>query len=125
LETPEAPGNKPSLFRGGLIGYMATTTIGTIVCWFLASRSGDFDNQKAFTLLICFGTPGAYAGYEFVARRRKRLGVNEASDEWQQFVGSWSFKFLVVLVLAGSATISLGESLLFDLVYGAPWLQNR
>jgi hypothetical protein len=125
VETPGSPAKKPSLFWGGLIGYIATTLLGSIVCWLLAARSGDFDNQKAFTLLVCFGVPGAFEGYRFVARRRKRLGVSEPSDEWQQFVGSWTFKFLAALVLAGSFAISFGESLLFDLVYGAPWLQNR
>ena len=116
---------KPSLFRGGLIGYFATTTLGSIVCWVVAARTGDFDDQRAFTLLISFGACGAFAGYEIAARRRKRLGVNEPSDEWQQFVGSWTFKLLVALVFVGSIAIDVVESLVFDLIYGAPWLQNR
>jgi hypothetical protein len=125
METPGPEVKKPSLFRGGLIGYVATTLIGTIVYWFLAARSGHFNNHAALTLLVCFGTAGAFEGYRFMARRRKRLGVNEPSDEWQQFFGSWTFNFLAVIMLAGSFVISSAESLLFDLVYGAPWLQTR
>jgi hypothetical protein len=125
VETPGPPPKKPSLFRGGLIGYSVTTLIGTIVCWIIAARSGDFDNQRAFTLLVGFGAPGAFEGYRYATRQRKRLGVNEPSDEWQQFMSSWSFRFLAALVLGGALIISGVESLLFDLVYGAPWLQNR
>ena len=125
METPEPPVKKPSLFRGGLIGYCGTSLIGIIVCWILAARAADFDNQRALILLECFGALGALEGYRFAARQRKKLGVNEPSDEWQQFTGTWTFRFLAAIVLAGSLAISVAESFLFDLVYGPPWLQNR
>lgn len=125
METPGSPAKKPSLLLGGLIGYIVAMVPGAIACWLLAVRAEDFRNQSAFTLLVCFGAPGALEGYAIVAQRRKRMGVNEPSDEWQAFVRTWAFKLLAAVVLAGSFAISLLESLFFDLVYGAPWLQNR
>ena len=125
METPEPPIKKPSLFSGGLLGYLGAALVGCIVCWILAVRSNDFDNQRAFTLLACIAVPCTFAGYRFAARKRKRLGVNEPADEWQQFFGSGTFYCLAAVVLVGSAVISFVESLLFDVVFGAPWLQNR
>ena len=125
METPESPVKKPSLFLGGLIGYLAASLVGSIVCWFLAVRSSDFDNQRSFTVLVCTATLGVLAGYRVAVRKRQRLDVNEPSVEWQQFFGSWTFYWLIGLVLAGSFVISALESLLFDVVYGAPWLGNE
>lgn len=125
MEAPGPPPNKPSLFRAGLIGYGLTSLIGAIVCWLIAARAGDFENQRAYTVLVCFGVPGAFEGYRYAARQRKRLGVNQPSDEWPEFMSSWSFRFLAAIVLVGALAISVAESLLFDLVYGAPWLQNQ
>ena len=124
VESPGPVRNKPSLFRGGLVGYLLAALIGAVVCWGIAVHVGDFSNQKSFTILVCFGAAGALEGYHLTARRRKRMGVAEPSDEWHQFVSSWAFKGLAALVLAGSFAVSLGESLLFDLAYGAPWLHR-
>jgi hypothetical protein len=125
VETSELPAKRPSLLLGGVFGYVVMTLIGVVVCWVLAVRLGDFDNQRVFTLLCCIGAANAMAGYQVTAWRRKRLSVDEPSDQWQQFVGSWTFKLLAALVIVGSFIVSFGESLLFDLTYGAPWLQNR
>jgi hypothetical protein len=121
----ESPVKKPSLFRGSLVGYLATALFCTIVYWFIAARSGNFDNQRAGTILVSFGAAGALAGYEFMAWRLRQLGVSEPSDGWRQFSGSWTFYALAAIVIVGSFAISVVESLLFDLVHGAPWLQNR
>lgn len=124
MEAPEQPVRKPSLFVGGSIGFLIAALIAGIVSWVLAVRSGDFDNQRAFAVFVCIAAPCTFVGYRFAARKRKRLGVNEPSDEWQQFFGSAAFYALAAVVLVGSILISVAESLLFDLVYGAPWLQN-
>jgi hypothetical protein len=125
VEAPDPSVRKPSLFVGGLIGFLVAALIASIVCWVLAVRSGDFDNQRALTVIVCIAALCTFEGYRFAARKRKRLGVNEPSDEWQQFFGSATFYALAAVVLVGSFVISSAESLLFDLVYGAPWLQNR
>jgi hypothetical protein len=106
VETPAPSARKPSLFIGGLLGYLATALVGAVVYWIVATRSGDFDNQRAGRLLIGFGAAGALAGYEFTAWRRKRQGANEPSDEWRQFFGSRAFYLLAGVVIAGSFAIS-------------------
>lgn len=124
MDEPAPPAKRPSLFIGGIVGYLVASFVGAIVCWIVCAQAGDFDNQRAFAFLVCFGAPGAFAVYERSVRRRKKLAVNEPTDEWQQFFGSWTFNFLAGIVLAGSFAVSLVESLIFDLVYGAPWLEN-
>jgi hypothetical protein len=124
METPTSIVKKTSLFLGALIGYGLATIVGAILSWIIAVRVGNFDNRTAFTLLVSLSAAGAHAGYRFAARQRKRLGVNEPSDEWEQFVGSWTFNVLAVIVLAGSLAISTVTSLLYDVVFGAPWLGN-
>lgn len=125
MEAPDPAVKKPSLFIGGSIGFLIAALIAGIVSWVLAVRSRDFDNQGALMVFVCIGALCTFEGYRFAARKRKRLGVNEPSDEWQQFSGSATFYALAAVVLVGSLVISVAESLVFDLVYGAPWLQNR
>ena len=125
MATTEPPTKKPSLVGGAIAGYLITSAVGGIVCWVLAARTGDFSNRTALMILVGFATAGAFEGYRFAARQRKKLNVNEPSDEWPLFFGSLTLNCLAALVLVGSFTISVIESLLFDLVYGAPWLRNR
>jgi hypothetical protein len=125
LATDGKPTKKPSLAVGAVIGYFITSAIGAIVCWVIAARSGDFSNRQALMVLVGFTTAGAFEGYRFAARKKKKLGLNEPGDEWPLFFGSLTFNCLAALVIVGSFTISVIESLLFDLVYGAPWLGNR
>ena len=125
MTTPAQPTKKPSLVRGAIIGYFIATIIGMVVGWIIAVRSGGFGNRNALMLLVSFAALGTYEGYRYAVRARKKLGVNEPGDEWQQFFGSFRFNCLAAMVIAGSLVMSLAESLVFDLVYGAPWLQNR
>lgn len=125
MESPDPSVRKPSLFVGGFVGFLVAALVAGVVCWILAIRSGDFDNQQAFKLFAFIAGPGTFEGYRFAARKRKRLGVNEESDEWQQFFGSATFCALAAVVLIGSLVVSVLESLLFDLIYGAAWLQSR
>jgi hypothetical protein len=125
LDTPDPKVRKPSLFFGGVIGFSVAALIAGIVCWALAVRARDFENQRVVSAFVCIAALGTFEGYRLAARKRKRLGVNEPADEWQKFVGSATFYALAAVVLVGSLAISVAESLLFDLVFGAPWLQNR
>jgi hypothetical protein len=124
VEPSDPSVRKPSLFVGGLIGFLLGALIASIVCWLLAVRSTDFDNEGAFRVFVGVAVLCTFEGYRFAARKRKQLGVNVPTDEWQHFFGSWTFYALATIILVGSFVISAAESLLFDLVYGAPWLQK-
>jgi len=124
LAMVDPKGAKPSPFRWALYGYLLSLIVSVPACWVVAVRSNDFDNQTSFRIVVGLGALAASEGYWFAVRRRKKLGVSEPSDEWQHFVGSWTFYALAGIVLAGSLLISVAESLIYDLVYGAPWL-NR
>src|SRR5262249_5718249 len=93
----EQPKRKPSILLAGVLGFLIAVLIGVVVSVLLAANAGWYNNVGGFQLLAALGALGAYSGYRYAVRQRKRLGVSEPNDEWQQFIGSTAFGLLAVL----------------------------
>jgi len=112
----ELPSETPkllSIFQGGVIGWAAALFLVGAFTWAQAA-GGFYDNAVAFEYMVFGGGVGGLLGCTITARVRKYRIQGLPADEMPNFMGTWRFYLLVLIVLLGALACSSVSALVHD-----------